>query len=140
MLFPVNFNTEMFVYIDESVNLAVQIVTNSSLINDPNWSRHNADLPDDSHVINYGNHYTSLIIDKVSYSNDGGMYTLCVANHCGSSSLCVVLIIYEGNELIMVMYVSQYNEHKVITSLGRQSEPYKYNTITYSPYSVNLQE
>ena len=67
------------------------------------------------------------------------MYTLCVANHCGTSSLCVVLIIYEGNELIMVMCVSHYNEHKVITSVGTQLESYNI-TITYSPYSVNLQE
>ena len=63
-----------------------------------------------------------MIIDKVSYSNNGGMYTLSVAYHCGTSSLSVVIIIYEGDELIMVMYVSQYNEHKVITSLGTQLE------------------
>ena len=102
MLFPVNFNAEKPVSVNSSVNLTVQITTNSSLTSSPTWSRPEANLPDDSHTMSYskdGNDYTTLIIDRASYSDDGGMYIASATNQCGTSNLSVVLNIYKkGNK------------------------------------------
>ena len=101
VLYAVNFNAEKTVKVDSTVNLTVQIISsNLSLTSSPMWYRINADLPADSVIQNYpedGNKYTTLIIDKASYSNDGGTYCLNATNQCGTSTICVVLNIYKGN-------------------------------------------
>lgn len=101
-LYAVNFNSEERVLAKKHVNFTVQVVSDLSLTNMPTWSRKGADLPKDSHIMDYsrdGNNYTSLIIDKVSYDNDGGMYHLNASNYCGSSSVSVVLEVYKGNQI-----------------------------------------
>ena len=69
------------------VYLIVEIISNPPLTSIPVWSRYNAKLPTDHHVINYskgGKKFTSLIIDNVS-SGDDGFYYLNASNHCGTS-------------------------------------------------------
>ena len=102
-MYAVNFNSNETVLAKTLtlVNFTVQIISNLSL-SMANWSRENADLPKDSHIIDYtenGNNYTSLIINKASYDNDGGMYYLNASNYCGSLSVSVVLDVYKGNRI-----------------------------------------
>jgi len=88
------------VFVDNPVNLTVNIDSNLPLTSDPMWSRDNADLPNDSYVMNYtkeGNNYTSLIIEKASYHNDEGIYYLTASNQCGTSTVSVDLDIVKGN-------------------------------------------
>lgn len=71
------------------------------------WLRKNADLPKHSHIMDYsknGNNYSSLIIDKASYTDDGGTYYLNVSNHCGTSTVSVDLHVAKGNEIIAYDY------------------------------------
>ena len=60
------------------------------------WYRINANLPEDSSIKNNGDNYTTLIIDKASYSDDGGTYCLNATNRYGTSTICVDLNIYKG--------------------------------------------
>ena len=76
----VNFNAEKTVEINSMVNLTVRIVSNSSLTGDPTWYRINANLPEDSSIKNNGDNYTTLIIDKASYSDDGRWNLLSECN------------------------------------------------------------
>ena len=98
-LYAVNFNSNETVLAKTLVNFTVQIISNLSLSRMATWSKKNADLPKDSYFMNYtkdGNNYTSLIINKVSYCSDGGVYYLNASNYCGSSSVSVVLDVYKG--------------------------------------------
>ena len=66
-MYAVNFNSEERVLAKKHVNFTVKVVSHLSLTNMPTWSRKDADLPKDSHIMDYtedGNNYTSLIIDK----------------------------------------------------------------------------
>ena len=98
-LSAVNFNAEKTVHVNTTVNLTVQVI-GYSLISNLTWYRIIADLPEDCRIENYskdGNNYTTLIIDKASYDDDGGIYCLSATNQCGTSSICVVVNIYKGN-------------------------------------------
>ena len=102
ILYPVNFNAEKVVFVDDYVNLTVQVTSNLSLISMPTWSRENANLPKDSNTTNYSlgeNNFTSLIIYKASYANDGGLYYLYTSNYCGPSITSVDLYVdKKGND------------------------------------------
>lgn len=79
----------MVLYEGSRVNLTVQVSSNLSLTKIPTWSRKHAVLPNDSFTVNYsidGNNFTALIINKVSFSNDKGVYLLNASNYCGLSS------------------------------------------------------
>ena len=108
VLYEVNFNMDKTVFVGNHVNLTVQIISNISL-NRMLWSRLNADLPKDSRVVNYsqdGSIYTSLIIHKANYANDGGLYYLNTSNHCGLSSISVELNIDKGNNMRFCLIVA----------------------------------
>ena len=101
-LYAVNFNAEETVEVDRTINLTVQITNgNLSLTSGPTWYRIYANLPKDrSHIENNfkdGNNYTTLIIDKASYADDGGTYCLSATNQFNTSTICVVIYIYKGN-------------------------------------------
>ena len=103
ILYRVNFNAEKIVFVDDYVNLTVQVTSNLSLIIMPTWSRENADLPKHSSTANYSvgkNNFTSLIIQKASYANDGGLYYLNTSNYCGPSGTSVDLNVdKKGNDI-----------------------------------------
>jgi len=101
-LYEVNFNGKLTVIVDNPVNLTVNIDSDLPLTSDPMWSRDDADLSNDSYVMNYTkkkkrNNYTSLIIEKASYYNDEGNYYLTASNQCGTSTVSVDLDIVKGN-------------------------------------------
>lgn len=101
-LFAINFNDEIIVFADSPVNLTVEVTSNISLTNTPTWLRINARLPKDSHTVHYfqdGNNYTTLIINKASYTTDGGVYFLSTSNQCGPSNVSVDLNIKKGNSV-----------------------------------------
>ena len=102
VLSPVNFNPEHTVKVNSTVNMTAQVtINNSPLTSGPTWSRINAELSKDSHTRDYsvdGNNYTTLIIDKASYSNDSGTYYLNATNQCGSSTIYTNLNIYKGTQ------------------------------------------
>jgi len=98
-LCPVNFYGELTVLAGSLVNLTVQIISSGNLLPTILWLRDNAKLPKHSNITNYakdGNNYTSLIIDKVSYYNDGGTYYLNVSNYCGTSIISVAINVAKG--------------------------------------------
>ena len=103
-LYPVTFYSEITVFADSYVNLTVQVTSNLPLTSFFMWSRHNAELPKHSHVMNYskdGNNFTSLIIGKASYFLDGGLYYMNTSNQCGPSSISVVIkILRTGKDIL----------------------------------------
>ena len=115
-LYEFNFNSEKTVFVGSHVNFTVQVCSNISLTSGPLWSRHNADLPEDSDIMNYtkdGNNYNSLIIKNASYDNDGGLYYLNASNYCGFSSVSVHLNVdKKGNTrmVIIVLYILHHNK------------------------------
>ena len=93
-------------FADSHVYLVVKITSNLPLTMIPMWSRqHNKTLPDDHHVMNYikdGKILTSLIIEKVSYYDDGKYYVMA-SNYCGSSSYpCYVMILRKGKDIAVI--------------------------------------
>lgn len=105
-LYPVTFYPEITVFADSYVNLTVQVSSSLPLTSVFMWSRHNAELPKHSHVMNYsndGNNFTSLIIDKASYYFDGatGLYYMNTSNQCGPSSISVVIKILRKGKGIL---------------------------------------
>ena len=102
-MYRVNFNANKIVFVGDHVNLTVQVISNLTLIHIPTWSRKNANLPKDSRTANYsqdGNIFTSLIIHKASYADDGGIYYLNTSNYCGPSGTSVDLNIdKKGNDI-----------------------------------------
>ena len=85
---------------NRTINLTVQITNagNLPLTSGPTWYRINADLPEDHHIENNfkdGNNYTTLIIDKASYANDGGTYCLNATNQFNTSTICVLIHIWK---------------------------------------------
>jgi len=98
-LHPVNFHGELPVLANSLVNLTVQIISYGNLLPTILWSRDNGNIPKDSNITNYykdGNFYTLLIIDKVSYYDDGGVYYLNVSNYCGASIISIALKVAKG--------------------------------------------
>ena len=97
----VTFYPEITVFDDSYVNLTVQVTNNLSLATISMWSKFNSALPKHSYIVNYsrdGNNYTSLIIDKISYYYDGGLYYLNASNLCGSSSISVFITVLRKGE------------------------------------------
>ena len=106
-LYEYNFNSEETVFAERRVNFTVQVSSNISLTK-LQWSRCNADLPEDSDIMNFtkeGNNYTSLIIKRASYDNDSGLYYLNASNYCGLSSVSVLLKIDKKGNISMVIIV-----------------------------------
>ena len=116
VLYEANFNMDVTVFVGNHVNLIVQVISNISL-KSMLWSRPNADLPKDSRVVNYsqdGNNYTSLIIYKANYANDGGLYYLNTSNHCGPSSISVELNIDKGNSMSTLLNSSYIKDARML--------------------------
>ena len=109
VLYEVNFNMDKTVFVGNHVNLTVQVISRIPLISMPLWSRLNADLPKDSDVVNYSqdkSNYTSLIIRKANYANDGGLYYLNTSNYCGPSGISVELNIDKGNYMRFCLVIA----------------------------------
>ena len=90
-----------YVYIGYYVNLTVQVTSDTMLTSTPMWSMSGGtDLPSNSWSdYEDGSNYTSLIFYNASYQ-DLGRYYLNASNHCGPSSISVLVqIVRKGKNI-----------------------------------------
>ena len=89
-------NFEKFVEVEEggSLNLTVEVFTNTSFTAEILWSKLDDPLPASAIVINFvvnGINYTSLELFNLSFANDAGNYSLIAINECGISDLNIYI-------------------------------------------------
>ena len=78
----------------KSINLTVEILSDSPLTFGPTWSKLDEPLPSKAVVRNFfvgRNLYTSFGLSDLSFANDTGNYSLTTENECGESNLAVYI-------------------------------------------------
>ena len=106
-IFEVNFNEYEIVFVGESINLTVEYSPNVLTFN---WSRHHAQLPSGSKIINYfvnKKNYTLLTLSNMT-TDDYGLFIFNVTSYCGHHSSINVTIAEDSGNLYAHFFVCAY--------------------------------